>query len=236
MATQYSKQKVVPIQERASADNKVTERPKVKAVAVGRRKKKNVIQRLVVGLIGPDGLPAIGHYVSNSIFKPMLKDAAAKALSSSIQMLIYGSDAARSSSQYGGYRAPERPYRDDQRREYYRGYSTRKPDHKDTYIRPTAGRDARTDEIMFKDRQDCVDVLDTLMDQAEQYGAVSLADFYDASGVDSDFTDNNYGWTVDQIKQQAQIRLVDNGSYAIFMPKLITLTVSHDEDKNRRAF
>ena len=52
------------------------------------------------------------------------------------------------------------------------------------------------------------------------YGIASVADWYDLVGADSDYTDNNYGWTD---IQSATIVRTRNGDYMIKMPKAFPL-------------
>ena len=33
------------------------------------------------------------------------------------------------------------------------------------------------------------------------YGTVAVADYYDMCGIGSEFTDNNYGWTVEMLER-----------------------------------
>ena len=51
------------------------------------------------------------------------------------------------------------------------------------------------DDILFESRGEAEDVLSHLVDLTIDYGVASVADFYDLSGIESQFTDNKYGWT-----------------------------------------
>jgi len=50
-------------------------------------------------------------------------------------------------------------------------------------------------QVVLNSRGDAEDVLDMMIDMIRDYKAVSVADFCDLVGVESNFTDNKYGWT-----------------------------------------
>lgn len=51
-------------------------------------------------------------------------------------------------------------------------------------------------DIYFASRKDAVEVLHSMNEVIKSYGYVSMADFYDLSGVKSpNYTDGKYGWT-----------------------------------------
>lgn len=52
------------------------------------------------------------------------------------------------------------------------------------------------DEIYLDSRGDAELILETMADAISQYGVVSVADYYDFVGINTDnYTNNNYGWT-----------------------------------------
>lgn len=51
------------------------------------------------------------------------------------------------------------------------------------------------DDLIIENRGDAEIVLDALIDQIESYGFVSVADFYDMIDVNSNHTDQKYGWS-----------------------------------------
>lgn len=69
------------------------------------------------------------------------------------------------------------------------------------------------DDILFESRGEAEDVLSYLVDLTIDYGVASVADFYDLSGIESQFTDNKYGWTnlrdacIDRVRNGYIIRL-----------------------------
>lgn len=52
------------------------------------------------------------------------------------------------------------------------------------------------DDIYLDSRGDAELILETMADAISQYGVVSVADYYDFVGINTDnYTNNNYGWT-----------------------------------------
>lgn len=53
----------------------------------------------------------------------------------------------------------------------------------------------KLDTLYFETRSEAEMVLDELKDIANEYGNVSLSDYYELAGVASSFEDTRYGWT-----------------------------------------
>lgn len=51
------------------------------------------------------------------------------------------------------------------------------------------------EEVIFNSRGEAEDVLSKLSEAIEEYGLVSVGDFYDLCGIHSSYTDNKYGWS-----------------------------------------
>ena len=51
------------------------------------------------------------------------------------------------------------------------------------------------DRVVFDSRKEAQQVLENLYSALEQYGSITVADFYDEAGITSNqFTDDNWGW------------------------------------------
>ena len=48
---------------------------------------------------------------------------------------------------------------------------------------------------MFDTRQEALEVLDEMEDILECDGVITVADLYQLSGLDEDYTDHDWGWT-----------------------------------------
>lgn len=71
------------------------------------------------------------------------------------------------------------------------------------------------DDVIITSRGEAEEVLSSLVDLIEEYGAATVADFYDLVGVTGSFTDEKYGWTE---LGRASVSRVRNG-YLINLPK-----------------
>lgn len=73
--------------------------------------------------------------------------------------------------------------------------------------------------IVYKTRVDAERVLRALDEQIATYGEVSVMNYYDASDIDSSFTDAKWGWT-----DISMARIYPcPGGFTIQMPKPIVL-------------
>jgi len=176
--------------------------------------KKNLISRLVTGVLGPDGLPGLGNYVAEEIVIPALKNLVYDAIESTARKAMFGKGGGPSR---GGY---NRAYSNSSRQatDYNNRYSTtRREVNRDE--RKVARPSARyvVEEYSIDNRQDALDVLTSLVENADRYDVTSVADYYDAIGIHAKHTDHNYGWTIDTI-QDATIQPVQGGYIIKFPP------------------
>ena len=70
------------------------------------------------------------------------------------------------------------------------------------------------DEIILDTRGEAEEVLSTLVDLTIDYDMATVADLYDLVGIDSNFTDNKYGWTDLRNASVSRVR----GGYLINLP------------------
>lgn len=175
--------------------------------------KKGLLSRLVTGIVGPEGLPGIGSYVNDEIVKPAIKNIIVDAVTSSINMVMYGEKGgptrSRHHNPYSGGRSNYRPNVD-----YSNNYRS-----SSEHVHPErATRPIRTGVLEWKidDRYDASHVLTALTENADRYGSVSVADYYDLIGIESKYTDNNYGWTIDTIVRASIVPV--RGGYVIKFP------------------
>ena len=71
-------------------------------------------------------------------------------------------------------------------------------------------------EPIFATRRDAEEILNYMGDLIDEYGFVTVADFYDLVGVSGNYTDNKYGWT--DISNAEIVRVKDG--YMIKLPKI----------------
>lgn len=197
-------EEVLEVQEKKEAVKRI--------VAVEPKKvKRNLLSRLVTGIMGPEGLPGIGAYVNDEIIKPAVKNIIYDAITSGLGRALNMDHRAYRG---GGQSRSREPYRPQ------RNYSN---EYQGSKLEPQQERRARpakygVDEYILEDRREAANVLVSLTEYADRYNKVSIADYYEAIGVNSEYTDHNYGWTIDSITH-ATIMPV-RGGYIIKFPQV----------------
>lgn len=175
--------------------------------------KHGLLGRLIHGVMGPEGLPSIGAYVNDEIVKPAIKNIIVDAVTSGINMVMYGEKSPSKGGTrpgYGGHRSTS--YRPSTN--YSNRYSNSRPETEER--RPARPLRYGVEEYIIEERFDAAHVLTTLTENADAYDSVSVADYYDLIGVPSQYTDNTYGWTIDSITQASIVPV--RGGYIIKFP------------------
>lgn len=211
MKVEGIEQEEVSVKEKRELKSVVSEKPT--------KVKRGLISRLVTGIVGPDGLPGIGSYVNDEIVKPALRNIIYEGIESAVRMAIFRDGGGpgpnrggRHTPYSGGSRHGHRPTTN-----YGANYRSSSSDP----VQPErVVRTARQgiEEYLIGDRYDAAHVLTTLTENADMYGSVSVADYYDLIGVPSQYTDNNHGWTLDSISRASVLPV--RGGYVIKFPPL----------------
>lgn len=172
----------------------VSEKPK--------KYKKGLLERLVVGMIGPDGVRAVGHKISTDIIVPAIKNIVVDSITSGINMAIFGPDEGRHAPgkrNYGGNARqhwnspPANTARYQPKTNYGRAYGSAAPAQ--TPVRaPQRSDEPFITDHLIEDRTEALNVLNGLREQILDYGEASVADYYDLIGLEATYTDNDYGW------------------------------------------
>ena len=110
---------------------------------------------------------------------PMLRDFIAGGLKNAIDMAFYGK--AGNGRGYTDYTRPSAAKV---------SYSSRA-----SAMQTETPRDREIERnLSFQSREDAYAIIDKMQELIDLYGQVSVADLCDLTGVDSEFTDNRYGW------------------------------------------
>lgn len=158
---------------------------KVETVIKGevKRRKKPLGKRFHDVFLGGDAR-GTANYVVFSVLIPAAKDMLVEAGAQGIERLVYGESRRRPagrSPMATGHIAYNRPT----------GISDRPP-------APALSRRARArfdfDEIILQTRAEAEEVLDRMYDLLSRYDSVSVADLYELTGVESQHTDQKWGW------------------------------------------
>lgn len=192
--------------------------PLKKVVSVQPKKvKKGLLNRLVTGVLGPDGLPSIGTYVADEIIIPAIKNLVYDTIVSGASRLVYrdkgipgrpGQPIHRHPQQYTQYNNINRTHSNVQPSQHHQ--------HQNPANNRVVGVRYGVNEYIIPDRLEASHVLTSITENAHNYGSSSVADYYDLIGVPSEYTDNQYGWTSESIVR-ATIMPV-RGGYVIKFP------------------
>ena len=169
------------VQKEAPEEGRVPpEIPKCQQIAHGAKKKKSFLSKFL-----GEGAKDVGGFILNDILIPAAKSTLYEIITGGASMSLFGERRKDNNSTYrNGGRTYIR----------YDGYYN----HKGEYRREMS-RGARArhdfDDIGFSTRGEAEAVLSALVDQTIEYRAATVANFYELSGVESNFTDHNYGWT-----------------------------------------
>ena len=183
---EYNKVEVDVKVDDKDVEEVVIEREPIKPVAKAKPRKKGLAERLVVGLIGNAEQEGALKYIGKEIIMPSVKDLSYNAIQSLASSLLYGQDGQPPRTNSYSTRPAS------QRTNYQGAYGSR-PQTAPTAKPKSVRQDV--DDYILETRQDAVMVLESLIDQCERYGSVSIADYYDLVGVDSTYTQGKYGWS-----------------------------------------
>ena len=193
--TEYNEVKQVEEVTPKGGEEVVEGKPRKKSIvkAPVQKKKRNLMERLVLGILGPDGIPAISNYLGKEIVMPAIKNIVVDSITSGINMAVFKGEN-RGSSPHSGY--SQNPYQ-TQRTNYNQNYRPQQTQ----YNRPTQQQQApvniparRNTLFIIQDRREAEQVLTALIDTIAQYGSVTLADYLDLIGEEPVYTDNTVGW------------------------------------------
>lgn len=180
----------------------VVEREKVEKVVSGtvKTKKKNGFRKFFSNIIAEEGTD-LKNYIVKDVVIPSVK----KAISDTIDMMLYGD--SRRGSRANASKISYRSY-------YDRPYDDPRP--RDTGL---ARSGYSFDEVILESRGDAEQVISQMGDLIETYGMASVADMYDLVGISCDYTANKYGWT--NIRNAEVVRTRDG--YMLKMPKALPI-------------
>lgn len=197
--------------EISTGDQQVRVKRKRVVTAQVTKSKGGLFRRLGRGLVGPDSGRRIREYVMEDIIVPAFKNIIADSVTSSINMALFGETRP---PRGGVHKVTDS-----------KGYAPSTNYSKAFGNTSSEVRTIRTnrfaDEFIIPSRAEAAEVMVTLKDIADNYGSVSVADYYEMVGNDTKHTDHNYGWTLDTINRASIVQT--RGGYIIKFPALDTL-------------
>lgn len=182
------------------------EKPQVEKVVKGHTKvKSKPMGKKLAGAMIEEDMSDVKEYLVWDVLIPALKDTIVDIIKKGVDAMFYGGATTPqnvkrsgnvSKASYAGY------YNRNRRRNEIPRYRNRRATFE-------------FDDILFESRKDAEEVLSSLVDLTMQYGMASVADFYEMSGMNSEFTDNKYGWG--ELSEGRVVRSRDG--YFIDLPK-----------------
>jgi len=199
----------IPMPEKSgtSIDNNIgPQKKEVSKVTKGKVKtaEKSTLKKFGDAFL-EDDIQDIKTYVVSDVIIPAIKNLIFDSFIGSLEMMLFGS-ASHSRSRKGGNN----------------GSSTYVSYNKFSNNRGSRTADSRNSDrldyqgIVFEERADAEEVLDTLRNLIEDYGQATIGDLYDAAGMtpDNNFSKNEeYGWTD---LGRAQVKYGRDGYLIIF--------------------
>lgn len=190
--------------EKEEAKQEVTEQPKkVEKVVSGqvKKKKKSEFRKLGDVFISEDAAN-VKSFILMDVLVPAIKKAISDIVVNGIDMVLYGG-TGRLKRDNGTSKVS------------YRSYYDRKDDRDS---RPSSGATRNGydyDDITFPTRGEAELVREHMENIVDQYGIVTVADFYELAGVQTQYTDQKYGWT--NLRSVKVTRVYDG--YRLDLPK-----------------
>jgi len=173
------------------------EKKKVEKVVSGNvnRKKKSEAKKIADIFISDD-IHNVKSFILMDVIVPTVKKTIDEIVTNGLRMVLYGGDKPGKKS-------------------------TSKISYRDSYER-NSGRSSRSgrnrydlDEIVLDSRSEAEEVLENMYDLLEEYGIVSVSDYFELLGLDTEFTDNKFGWAS---LRSADVVRVRNG-YVVRLPR-----------------
>lgn len=194
------------------------ERPRLEKAIEGdaQQRKRPLGKRLAETFTGDDA-QSVGQFVLFEVIVPAVKATITDVVSKGVEQFFYGSSGGRSRSGADRRQYPRTNYSEMSSRSD-RGYGRREePARRELSSKARAAHDF--DEVTVMTRGEGDLVIERLRDALEQYGSVTVADFYDLVGLTGDFTDNKYGWVDLRGADLSRVR----GGYVFDLPRPIVL-------------
>jgi hypothetical protein len=200
--------KSAPMREGRVARTEVDDTPKPRrrvAQGLAIKRKRTFAQSVAEAISG--GSEGVGGYILTEVLIPAAKSTIKEMITSAMEMVLFGEAGSRGRDRDRGG-SSRVSYN-----KYYRGDEERKsrPAYKDKFD---------LDEIFFKNGAEAAEVLDEMCDILEEFGQVTVADYFDLAGIEAtSWAHNKYGW---EDLRKARCTHTRNG-YAIILPKAIEL-------------
>lgn len=195
-------------------DEKKTEATKNKPKVGAKLKEKTTKEKIRDAFIA-DEVHDVKSYILFDVIIPAIKQTFRSLVVNTVDMALFGKvrNNDRQTEQRGGstYIAYERAYKDRRDRDR---------DDFDRDRRRGSGNSIsidKLDRVIFPTKDDAIEVLGYLMDNIEEYGVTSVADFLSASDIDVNPIHHKWGWM--SLEGSNIYECSDGSGYIIRMPR-----------------
>ena len=229
MATDYNK---VKLQRTTAVNPEKDDIKKRDAIVKGKERKPGLFSRANVLFFGDDGLRGVTDHLVRDIFiqsiQTTISDVATNTINTisyvattSIKRAIFGESYDDRSRNSNDYWHGSRRYVDNRMSSSRgRGYVDYDRQYEKALHHKSENLSNVVRVIEFDSANDANDVLSYMIDSIEQYGLVTVADFYELSDVASKFTDHQFGWTnLDGVR----VVPIRGGGFYIAFPPVVTV-------------
>lgn len=200
----------------SNKEKEEAKKQKVECLVKGKtiRKKKGVVDKILDTFVGED-TDGVFDYIVKDILIPAGKNALYDAVTGGLGMRLFGDPQAISIKRGNGYR-PQRDY----------SKCSRQPGRSTTIVHEDRrGRPGRTrvyvDDIYYESRPEADEVLEGMRSMIDDYGEVTVANYYEFSQVPSSPSDNHIGW--DDLRYASVKLRPRDGTYFIDLPRAVVL-------------
>lgn len=171
-----------------------------------RKRPKSAGKKVSEAIVGEDP-GSVKTYLIWDVLIPAVKDTLSDLVKKGIDALLFGDGKPANVSRNQGQ---SRYHYDNASYRNYANVQSAPP-------RPAYNARAamRFDDILFRSRSDAEHVLDALVELTLQYGIATVADFCQLSGIDDNYTDQNFGWYELGRARVVQVR----GGYILDLPR-----------------
>ena len=210
------------------------DKPQIKST-VKSKPKKGLVERLVVGVIGPDGLPALGSSIKEDVILPAIRNMISDSVKNvtvligdtiigAVNMGLYGdprNDITRAGGQAGrGGRDYNGISRGGRRGEASYIYDSESKNRTREPVKRGIGKYVA--EYIIEERSDAIDVLEQMITEVREYGEFSVLAYKSKINADVSYTDNSYGWKGGDVFNNVKITAV-RGGYVLNLPPITVI-------------
>lgn len=177
----------------------------VKPVVTGAKtKKKSEISKVADVFLAED-INSVKSYIIMDVLVPAVKKAISDIVTNGIDMILYGGNGNPSTKKSIASKVSYTPY-------YKYNQQTNQTNDRPV-SRPKAAYEY--DDVVFDSRGEAEKLLLAMDHAIQEYGMVSVGDYYDLAGITSQYTTHKYGWT--DLRGAEVVRIREG--YIIKLPK-----------------